>query len=54
MELGWKNDGLELGIENEGGDRAAIPRLVDDRIINPQSNLLRRSATKAGKQQRRS
>ena len=38
MENGWKNDGLEPEIENEGGDGVAIPRLVDDRIIYPKSN----------------
>ena len=38
MEGGWKNEGLEHNIENEGGDRAAITRLVDEGISNPNSN----------------
>ena len=38
MEHGWKNEGLEPDIENEGGNGAAIPRLVDDRLVYPQSN----------------
>ena len=38
MEFGWKNDGSGHGIENEGGDGATIPELVDDRMFHPQSN----------------
>ena len=38
MELGWKNESLELAIENEGGDRATIPGLVDDRMFHPKSD----------------
>ena len=38
MEFGWKKHGSGLGIENEGGDGATIPELVDDRMFHPKSN----------------
>ena len=38
MENGWKIDGLEHKIENEGGDGVVTPRLVDERIVYPNSD----------------
>ena len=36
MESGWKNDVLDLSIENdESGDGATKPELVDDRMYHP-------------------
>ena len=38
MVFGWKNDGLALGSEKEGGDGVIEPELVDERMYHPISN----------------